>query len=85
MNYLKRSFGEIRERYKERTEKMDGRLNFSLMKKRQQTIPRKGRKKRMVNRNIRYKCKQAKDEWLNSKCAEGEKKGTSKQHALIKA
>lgn len=64
---------------------MDGRLNFWLMIKRQQTIPRKGRKYRIVNRNIRYKCKRAKDEWLNSKCAEGEKKGTLKQQALIKA
>lgn len=57
----------LKESIIDKRKNVDYRLNFQF-NKRQQIMPRNGAKYMILNKIIRNKCKQAKEEWLYEKC-----------------
>lgn len=57
---------------------------LEIMKKISQIMSRNGREYRILSKDIRKKCKKAKDEWLNMKYAEIETLWNIRQQECIK-
>lgn len=57
---------------------------FGMMKRKQQTMPNYGTEYKTLHDEIRNKCTQKKEEWLNEICAETERMNiTEKAHTHL--
>lgn len=57
---------------------------LDIMKRKEKTMPRYGTEYQTLHKEIRNKCRQAKEEWLNEKCAEIERISQMKQICMKK-